>query len=398
MKELCWRDRGRLWLRLGVRLVLTLLAIWALVRLGPPLLSLLMPFVLALVLAWLLNPLVRAIQRRLPISRKVIALSLILILCAGASALVAALVYSAVTELLSLAYHWQDIFDTVQSTLNDLNTHSARLVTLLPPAVQDALARSGDSLLDWLQNTLPTLVSGAAGWATGLAMGLPSFAIATVAFLIGTYFITADYPHIRYLATRHMSPELRRFLRHVRSAAVEAFGGYVKAQLILSIGVFFILLVGFTLIGQPYVLLLAFVLAVLDFIPIVGAGTVMVPWAVVDLFLGSYRHAIELMVIWGVIALFRQVGEPKAVGHQTGLPPILSLISIYVGMRLAGVVGMILGPVVTLVAINLGKSGIFDGVLADLSLAARDISALLQSTQKPSEGRDDSQEDNSKIV
>lgn len=119
----------------------------------------------------------------------------------------------------------------------------------------------------------------------------------------------------------------------------------------------------------------------------------MVPWAVLDLFMGNYRHAIELMVIWGIIALFRRVGEPKAVGHQTGLPPVLSLVSIYVGMRLAGVLGMILGPVVVLVVINIGKSGVFDGVLADLSLAAGDISALLKGGSVPPED-----EDNSKIV
>lgn len=393
MKELCWRDRGRLWLRLGIRLLLTLLAIWAMTRFGPPLLSLLMPFVLALVLAWLLNPLVRAIQRRLPVSRKLISLALILVLCAVFSALVAALIYNLAAELISLASHWQDIFDAVQFTLDDLNRHSNRLVELLPPAVQAALDRSGDSLLAWLQSTLPTLLSTAAEWATSLAIGLPSFAIATVVFLMGAYFITADYPHIRFLATQHMSPGLRRFLGHVRTTAVAAFGGYVKAEFMLSIGVFFILLVGFALIGQPYVLLLAFLLAVLDFIPIVGAGTVMVPWAVMDLFWGSYRHAIELMVIWGVIALFRRVGEPKALGHQTGLPPVLSLISIYVGMRLGGVLGMILGPVILLVIINLVKNGIFDGVWADISLAASDISALLQSGPRPPQ-----EKDNSKIV
>ena len=110
---------------------------------------------------------------------------------------------------------------------------------------------------------------------------------------------------------------------------MSAFGGYVKAELILSVGVFFILLLGFTLIGQSYTLLLAFLLAVMDFIPIIGAGTVMIPWAVIDLFTGNLRHAIELMVIWGIIALFRRVGEPKAVGDQTGLPPVVSLISIY---------------------------------------------------------------------
>lgn len=393
MKELSWPERGRLWLRLGIRLVLTLLALWGLVSLGPPLLSLFMPFVLALILSWLLNPLVRFLQQRLGLSRKLLSFVLILLIFAGVSGLLFALIYNIAAELVSLAYNWSGILSAIQSAADQLNSSLARFMALLPPEVVATAARAADSILLWLQETLPLLLSSAAARATDLAMGVPSFAIATVVFIMGAYFITADYPHIRYLATRHMSEGMRRFLRHVRSTAVTAFGGYVKAEFILSIGVFFILLVGFAVIGQPYGLLLAFLLAILDFIPIVGAGTVMVPWAVLDLFMGSYRHAIELMVIWGIIALFRRVGEPKAVGHQTGLPPVLSLVSIYVGMRLAGVLGMILGPVVVLVVINIGKSGVFDGVLADLSLAAGDISALLKGGSVPREDGD-----NSKIV
>ena len=86
-------------------------------------------------------------------------------------------------------------------------------------------------------------------------------------------------------------------MKQVRDTALAAFGGYLRAEFLLSVVVFFILLVGFFVIGQPYGLLLALVLAVMDFIPIIGAGTVMVPWAVVDLFMGNYFHAVQLMVI-----------------------------------------------------------------------------------------------------
>ena len=119
-------------------------------------------------------------------------------------------------------------------------------------------------------------------------------------------------------------------------------------------------------------------LAVLDFIPIIGSGTIMVPWAFIDLLTGNWVHAVGLMVVWGIICVFRRVAEPKAVGSQTGLSPILSLISMYVGMRVGGVLGMILGPVLCLVAINVARTGIFDGLTADMALAARDTAALLR--------------------
>ena len=143
------------------------------------------------------------------------------------------------------------------------------------------------------------------------------------------------------------------------------------------------------LIQQNYALLLALglalALAVLDFIPIVGAGTVMVPWAFIDLFTGSFRHAVGLMVVWGIIALFRRVAEPRVLGGQTGLSPILSLVGVYVGMKLAGVLGMILGPILCLVVINVYRSGVLDNVLSDLRLAAADIGAILRGGEKPEE-------------
>jgi predicted PurR-regulated permease PerM len=99
-------------------------------------------------------------------------------------------------------------------------------------------------------------------------------------------------------------------------------------------------------------------------------------------YIGDVRGAISLMVIWGIIALFRHVAEPKVLGSQTGLSPILSLVSIYIGMRLGGVAGMILGPILCLVFLNIYRSGLFEGASADLKLAVRDISALLKSGPK----------------
>ena len=146
---------------------------------------------------------------------------------------------------------------------------------------------------------------------------------------MASYFITADYPYLRTRVAQHMDESLLRFCNQIRVTALGAFGGYLKAEILLSVGVFFILMVGFFITRQPYGVLLALVLAVMDFIPIIGAGTVMVPWAVIALFTRDYPTAIEMMVIWGVIAMFRRVMEPKFVGDQTGLSPILSLVSIY---------------------------------------------------------------------
>jgi len=380
-KQLTWPERGQLWLRLGIRLLIaaaTVLFIW---KAGRPLLSLFMPFILAFGAAAALNPSVRALQKRLGWSRGVLSLLTLLVIFGAVGTVLSLLVRAAVLELISLAENWQNILNAVEQSVRALDGMLQGLVSKLPIQItapdQTVLERLVDWLKEWMRTAAPDL-GNLTQFATDKAKDVSSFVLALVVFLMGSYFLCADYPYLRTRLIQRMDEGLLSFLGHVKTAALAAFGGYLKAQLLLTVGVFFILLAGFLLTGQSYALLLALGLAILDFIPIVGSGTVMVPWAVIDLFAGRYERAIAVMVIWGAVALFRRVAEPKFVGNQTGLSPVASLVSIYVGMKLAGVPGMILGPIATLVVLNLLGLGLMDGTKADLRLALEDTAAILR--------------------
>ena len=376
-EQLSWRERGRLWMRLGIRLALTALVLVFLWKLGKPLFSLFAPFLLAFAAAALLNPLVRWFQRKVGLSRHALTLLLILVLLGAVGGVLWLLVYTAGNELISLVQNWDYLLDKLLEALEQLESLFAQLFALLPQQFTATVEQAAANIMDWLTAVVPNALSSLAANAGQKAMGVPSLVVAVTIFLMATYFLTADYPYLKARCCQHMDPGLRHFLGQVRITALGAFGGYLKAQLLLSVGVFFILLAGFFFIRQPYGVLLALGFSLMDFIPLIGAGTIMVPWAVIALFTGGLGQAVELMVIWGVIVLFRRVMEPKIVGDQTGLSPILSLVSIYVGMRLGGVLGMILGPILTLVVLNLTAMGIFRGIRLDLVAAAQDISAIL---------------------
>ena len=365
--QLTWKQRGELWLRLGVRAVLLVVALLAL-RYGVlPILSLLSPFVLALVLSWLLNPPVRWLQKKLSVSRGVITMALLILVFGVVGGVLWALSWMAVEQVQALFLNWETVVDGMVSSLDRVLEWLGGLSELIPGNAYTAGERLGQLLENWVRDI------DVSGWLRMVADRAPSlvgqvsaFVVATIVFLMATYFITADYPRLRFFITDRVPAPARSFCSDVRRIFMEAFGGYLKSQLIISFVVFIILALGFFAIGQPYGLLLALGFAVLDFIPIIGSGTIMVPWAVVDIITGSYTHAAQLMIIWGVIALFRRLGEPKILGDQTGLSPILSLVGIYVGMLLGGVLGMIVGPLLLLVFINLGKLGILSTVMADL--------------------------------
>ena len=381
--QLTWKQRGELWLRLGVRAVLLVVALLAL-RYGVlPILSLLSPFVLALVLSWLLNPPVRWLQKKLSVSRGVITMALLVLVFGVVGGVLWALSWMAVEQVQALFLNWETVVDGMVSSLDRVLEWLGGLSELIPGNAYTAGERLGQLLENWVRDI------DVSGWLRMVADRAPSlvgqvsaFVVATIVFLMATYFITADYPRLRFFITDRVPAPARSFCSDVRRIFMEAFGGYLKSQLIISFVVFIILALGFFAIGQPYGLLLALGFAVLDFIPIIGSGTVMVPWAVVDIIVGDYTHAVQLMVIWGIIALFRRLGEPKILGDQTGLSPILSLVGIYVGMLVGGVLGMIVGPLLLLVLINLAKLGIFSPVMGDLSMAASDVAAILKGGHK----------------
>ena len=385
--QLSWQQRGQLWLRLGLRGALTLGAAALVVWVGLPLASLLSPFLFSLVLAWLLNPAVRWLQRKTNGSRKVISMILVILVFAVMVGVLFGLGWAAVDQVRSLFDNRQSVLDDLLNGLLDVVNSVQRWIAGLSGVVPDEVITTGEDLIDTLSGWVQGLdFSGwfaqMAGRAPSMVTNVSGFAVALVVFVMASYFITGDYPRLRFELTDRVPMVARDFCRSVKDIFMSAFGGYVKSQLILSAGVFMILTIGFLLMKQPYGLLLAFGLAVLDFIPIIGAGTVMVPWAVIDMVLANYGEAAALMAVWGVIVLFRRFAEPKILGDQTGLSPILSLVGIYVGMKIGGVLGMVVGPLLLLVCINLAKLGIFRPVLDDLALAAGDINAILRSGRK----------------
>ncbi len=385
--QLSWQQRGQLWLRLGLRGALTLGAAALVIWVGLPLASLLSPFLFSLVLAWLLNPAVRWLQRKTNGSRKVISMILVILVFAVMVGVLFGLGWAAVDQVRSLFDNRQSVLDDLLNGLLDVVNSVQRWIAGLSGVVPDEVITTGEDLIDTLSGWVQGLdFSGwfaqMAGRAPSMVTNVSGFAVALVVFMMASYFITGDYPRLRFELTDRVPMVARDFCRSVKNIFMSAFGGYVKSQLILSAGVFMILTIGFLLMKQPYGLLLAFGLAVLDFIPIIGAGTVMVPWAVIDMVLANYGEAAALMAVWGVIVLFRRFAEPKILGDQTGLSPILSLVGIYVGMKIGGVLGMVVGPLLLLVCINLAKLGIFRPVLDDLALAAGDINAILRSGRK----------------
>ena len=294
------------------------------------------------------------------------------ILVAALGGIITAIVLRLWGEIFSLINNWDQVWNTFQSTYQQLARMCSRWLDCLPRGCRTSF-HAMDRLLAWLRDMAYNLVPG----TTSAVRGLSSFVLAFVFFLLAWFFTAADYPNLR----RHLHEKTPKSIRHVgrqaKTAFAAAFGGYVKARGPGLLGVMVILMVGFLLLKQPYGILLAVLLGIMDFIPIIGSGTVMVPWSIVLMAIGNWERGIAMLAVWGVICVFRRVIEPKFVGDQTGLHPLVALLAIYVGLKIGSLLGMILAPVLVLMVRNLWQARMFHATVRDLTLAARDMAALL---------------------
>ncbi len=340
----------QLYLRFALRCLCILGAVLLLCYALPLCYGLASPFFFATWMASLLNPWIATLEERFRWKRQFLVLWILLFCTLIVGSLLVLLLPVLWRELRELGQQWDGLLEQISSF---------PLWTYFSSGENSSSAMT--AVKNWLSSQVAVALQGISQWL----FALPSFLLRFVVFLLATYFIACDFPHYGRLLKSHCSGHWMHWASLLKHSATTAFAGYLKAQLLLSAGVFLIMVGGFLWMSLPFALLLALGIAVLDFIPMIGSGMILLPWAVVVWLLGDTAMPWQLGGIWLATAVFRQVLEPKVLGQQTGLSPLLSLGSIYLGLELWGLWGMIFAPVLFLVVMNFFALGIFRGTVAD---------------------------------
>lgn len=211
----------------------------------------------------------------------------------------------------------------------DLNTGSSlRFVSERMETVSDNLTKS---ITDIIMNGSALVVSGFAKFFTGFAF-----------MIMAVFFFCRDMNKSRLKAGKHGFFKEYDF---IRGRLKKVLGTYVKTQLIIMLLTTIICVMGLYIMGNDYPLLLGVVIGIMDALPVLGTGTLFLPWIVVDVILGKYKKAVMLLVIYLVCYYMRQFLEPKMMGSRLGVSPVWMLISIYAGLKLFGISGVITGPI-----------------------------------------------------
>lgn len=319
------------------------------------LLPVLYPFFIAYLLALVLNPAMRFLNKRAGLPKSVCALLLVTGAVAALFVLVYLLIDRAAAELTALTQRISSIspedFENIKERIDSL------LIKLPFINSRGDTARlwqaAGERLNDFAANSLPSL-SGAITMLTGLFAGLLDFMLVFIITVVSCYYMTVDRARISGLFYKIAPAGVSKHLRSARLEVFGAIGKYLKAYGIIILITFTELFVTFTVLRLDYALLLAAVISLIDILPVLGTGTVLVPWALVCLFITrNFYIGTGLIISYVLITVIRQIIEPKIVGSYIGLHPLATMVAMFAGLRLFGLTGMLLTPFLVLIARNL---------------------------------------------
>ena len=370
-------DRKDLHRRILVNLGVALAGVLFLIFVVPQLVRFLMPLIVAWIVAMIANPIIRFLEKRIKIMRKHgSALVIILVLAAliaafyGLAVLVASQFSSWVTEL-------PEVYDSVTQNLQHLFRLLHQKYNIIPADVKLAFDQRENMLDSYIQKAIDGLFkmvkSGSLSKVSSLASSLMDFLVYAILTILASYFMTVEKDHFTKLLQEKTPAGVQRIWDKIKKIFIRAIGGYFKAHFQIMIVIFFITVIPFAFMGISYSGLLAVVIAIVDFLPFFGAGTVLVPWAVYRLVTGSYTYAAILFVIYVVVLIVRQALEPKLIGDNIGTSPFETLVFMLVGYRLAGMLGLIVGIPVGMILVECYREGMFDDYIRGIKILARDI-------------------------
>lgn len=331
-------------------IVLGAAALWLFSHL---LLPLMLPFLLAWALALAAEPMVAALQRQLHMRRGIA--SGIGITAALTVAVVAVTVLGALLlrQLGALAGILPDLAESVLEGLASLKDRLLSLADRVPRGVGSVLSYGLERLFSDSTALVDSISAGIIRMFTGLLRSLPDSALSIGTWILASFMISAKLPQIKDWTARRLPPVWReKYLPHLKQLKKSVLG-WLTAQAKLTLVTLIILTGGFLLLGISYAPLWAMLVSLIDALPILGTGTVLIPWSIICLLQGQQLHAVGLLAVYLTDMLLRTALEPKLVGKQLGLDPLVTLFAMYAGYQLWGIVGMILSPLLAVTVTQL---------------------------------------------
>ena len=300
------------------------------------------PFIFGILVAWL----VIWISKRLHWSHKLLRIGLALIIYGIIGLLVTLIVSKGISSVSNLIKWLPGIYENhLLPFIMQIYEWCVQFLARLDPAVSSTLNVLLDSIVSALKNLFSSLSSGAVSLVSNIATGVPNLVLSLLTMIFSTVFVVGDYEQITAFTYEHIPVWIRKFFVTIRVYLTDTLFVVIRSYALIMLLTFTELSILFSVFGINNAFLKAALIAVFDVMPILGTGGIMIPWFIISFVLGKTALGLKLLVIYAIVTVVRNYVEPKIVGAQLGLHPIITLVSMFVGLRLFGFWGLFGLPV-----------------------------------------------------
>ena len=341
-------------------LIITLVSIFLLFKLA----LFYVPFLIGFIISLLIEPIIKMISRGTKLTRRT---SAIIVLLCIFTILITLIVWGSVSlisesaELLqSLNIYIEKIYNQIQKYINSIEFDRLEIPRQVISIIETSTNNFLDFVTKWVSGLLTSILQG--------ITSLPVIGIYIVITILSTYFICADRLFILDQFEHHF-PKLwvRKFGIHLKKL-ISTLGSYLKAEATLILISFIEVLIGLCIfkwigLNVEYPLLAALGIGFVDALPILGSGTVMIPWAIISAVNGDLKLGIAIFILYVIILVVHQLLEPKIVSNNLGIHPIFTLIAMYTGFKISGIIGLFIGPIVLIILQNVFETMIDNGIV-----------------------------------
>ncbi len=329
------------------------LAVWIFFRYA---LSALLPFLLAAIIAALVSPVSEWISKKTKIPKKLTSAVVLILLFSLMSALLYIAISRLIGELGDLLSRLSEDPELIGNTLSSIidrvagnGTHFSFLQSIFE---SESLKNLGIDLTGLLQDAVGSLISSLTSVlpvaAISLIKGIPSWILFVIVLLIAAYYFSSDGESVGRGLSAVLPERWQARIPVIKDKFKRTVTGYIKAYFLLMLLTFFEMMIGLTILGVEYAFIMAIVISVVDILPILGAGTVLVPWAIFACLTSNTPLGVGLLILYAVTLIIRQIAEPRIVGSTLGIHPLATLASVYIGLKLIGFIGIFVGPMVAM--------------------------------------------------
>ena len=323
------------------------------------LLNLLLPFVIALLVAWLLRPISKFYRKKMPGHSKLttaMTVATVILFYLVLSCLVLLLAANLVSSLATYFGRLPQWYtQSLEPGLKNLYLRAQTLAARFDPAIVDVVNRVLPEVFSAVSGAITSFSVNAVGKLTNIATSVPGYLLSGIISVIATIFMATAFDSMKAFFNRNLPEKFLETSHYAIDSFRKIIGQYGKSYFLVMLITFCEVCFGLIIVGVKKAPLVAFLIALFDIFPIVGAGMILLPWAIVTFIQGHILKGIGLFILYVVVIVVRQFLEPNLVGKQVGLPPLVTLVCMFVGSSLFGVWGLFGFPITAAIITNLNN-------------------------------------------